>query len=338
MSTDEKKVNGNGKTSQKKRQRSPGYPAITIDDAITRLRQIYQHDRRAFTTYNAILGHMGYSTKPQVGRSGTSGRAVAALRQYGLLDETDGQFRVSDLGFKILNLPEESEERAELIRQAAVNPPIFRKLLAYYQGEIPSDAAIRSHLILNERFNPDTVDQFIRVFRATIDIANPSPDDYTAGEESEETELPFTGGKPAVQQTASPAAKQEQGIALPPSTPPAGQTVPPVGATGEKVLVFNISRNSEARVFFNGPVTQEAITKLSALLELSKDTFPTKEELERPQPRAATWRNKDHDQPVKVVGEAGELDGRRYVKIEGSDTGVPEDELEFTDEQAKGAA
>jgi hypothetical protein len=48
------------------------------------------------------------------------------------------------------------------------------------------------------------------------------------------------------------------------------------------------------------------------------------------------WHNKDHDQPVKVIGEAGERDGRRYVKIEGSDTGVPEDELEYAD--AKGAA
>jgi len=47
-----------------------------------------------------------------------------------------------------------------------------------------------------------------------------------------------------------------------------------------KQLRFNISRNSEAHVIFSGPVTQEAIDKLAKLLELQKDTFPTKEELE----------------------------------------------------------
>jgi hypothetical protein len=63
------------------------------------------------------------------------------------------------------------------------------------------------------------------------------------------------------------------------------------------------------------------------LLDLSKDAYPTKAELV--QPRRAVWRNKDHDQPVTVTGEAGAHDGRRYLKIEGSETGVPEDELEF---------
>ena len=147
--TEENKTE-NGKAGQKKKHRSPGYPLITIEDAITRLRQIYQHDRRAWTTYNAILEHMGYSTRNPKGRSGTSGRVVAALGKYGLLDEKEGQFRVSDLGFRILNLPDESQERADLIRGAALRPPIFRKLLAHYEGEIPSDAALRSHLILNE--------------------------------------------------------------------------------------------------------------------------------------------------------------------------------------------
>ena len=52
-------------------------------------------------------------------------------------------------------------------------------------------------------------------------------------------------------------------------------------------------------------------------------------ELEPP-PRSAIWRNNDHDQPVTVTGELGAApDGRRYFKILGSDTGVPENELEF---------
>jgi hypothetical protein len=198
MSANEKAANA--KSEQKaKKHRSPGFPIISIDDAITRLRVIFQHDKRAYTTADTILSHLGYRG---TARSGTAGRVVSALRQYGLLDENGGQYRVSDTGFKILHLPEDSDERANLIREAALNPPIFQKIVAHYQGEIPSDAALRSHLILQEKFNPDSVNQFIRVFRQTITVANPSPDDYTVGDESEGAERQsLAGGRPAMQPT-----------------------------------------------------------------------------------------------------------------------------------------
>jgi hypothetical protein len=43
-----------------------------------------------------------------------------------------------------------------------------------------------------------------------------------------------------------------------------------------KYLRVNISRDTEALIVFNEPVTQEGIEKLAALLDLQKDTFPTK--------------------------------------------------------------
>ncbi len=85
-----------------------------------------------------------------------------------------------------------------------------------------------------------------------------------------------------------------------------------------------------------GDASQEAITKLTALLDLQKDTFPTQKELEAP--RLAIWKSKDHDQPVTVTGEMGEKDGRRFYAVKETSTGIPEDELEFQDAKAKGAA
>lgn len=336
MNESKKTTNGNAqeKSSQKKRQRSPGYPSIPIDDAITRIGQVYQRDKRAFTTYGAILEHLGYNAK---NRSGTSGRAVSALRQYSLLDEENDQFRVSDLAFRILHLASDSEERAELVKQAALKPPIFKKLLSYYKGELPSDAALRSHLVLREGFNPDSVEQFIRVLRRTIEIANPAPIDYSFGEESDDLERQ-QGEAPMQSGSQSQASSRGQAGGVAYGTPP-HQASPPqhqahssnqfTPAPGESVLVFKISRDSEARVLFTGQVTQEAIDKLSALLNLSKDAYPTKAELA--QTRVAIWHNKDHDQPVKVVGDVGTgPDGRHYVQVEGRDGGVPEDELEYT--------
>ena len=102
--------------------------------------------------------------------------------------------------------------------------------------------------------------------------------------------------------------------------------------TKETVLNFKISRNGGATIIFSGEeITQEAISKLAAMLEFSKDVYPTQAELI--QPKKAVWRNKDHDQPVTVTGELGEQDGKKFYSIEGSNTGISQDELDFEDEQ-----
>jgi hypothetical protein len=48
----------------------------------------------------------------------------------------------------------------------------------------------------------------------------------------------------------------------------------------------------------------------------------------------ATWKNKDADQPVIVTGSMGiGPDGRQYVSIEGFNTGIPLDELKYSDSE-----
>jgi hypothetical protein len=48
-----------------------------------------------------------------------------------------------------------------------------------------------------------------------------------------------------------------------------------------------------------------------------------------PTQRRAIWRNQDHDQPVTVIGELGEIDGVKYYAITESIAGIPAHELEF---------
>lgn len=48
---------------------------------------------------------------------------------------------------------------------------------------------------------------------------------------------------------------------------------------------------------------------------------------------AATWKTKDEDRPINITGYLGKgPDGRDYVSIEGSTTGVPLDEIEYPQE------
>jgi len=311
-----KKESDEKQPTNSKRQRSPNYPSISLDEAISRLKTIYDNDRRSFTTAEAVVSHLGYNTSDA--RSGTSGRIIASLKHYGLLDEKDGQFRVSDDGYKILHLPEDSAERKELIQRTALSPTAFEKTFNYYQGELPSDTTLRSHLILHENFNPDRVNSFIRVLRKTIEFADLS---FSQKEDAKEIEVmnneqEFVDKQPV---SSTPISNQvnNQNSQSPFAIPYDGEA-----------LKFRISRDSEVIVSFSGRVTQESIEKLKVLLEATKDTYPTQEELE--QSRSAIWKNKDPDQPVKVMSKLGQgSDGKNYVKIEGSETGVPVDELDF---------
>lgn len=81
----------------------------------------------------------------------------------------------------------------------------------------------------------------------------------------------------------------------PPPPPPPAFTNQDVGEIDKDVLSFPISRTGRAQVRFNGRITQEAIQKLVAHLNLTLDVYPKEAELN--QPKTAVWRNKDHDQP-----------------------------------------
>lgn len=170
------------------RHRSPAYPVINLEEAIQKVGTVFQQDKRAYATPDAILSHLDFS-----GAGGKARRVVAAMRQYGLLDEDGGKYRVSDSAFKIINLSEGSEERSALVRAAATSPPIIGRILGAFSGELPSDATLRDHLITEERFNPDSVELFIRVLRETLAFAKIPSVGYTPPQG--ETTRPMAGSR-----------------------------------------------------------------------------------------------------------------------------------------------
>lgn len=245
------------------RHRSPAFPMISFEDALGRLKVIYAKDRRASINVDTLISHLGYKGT----RAGVPGRVIAALKQYNLLEEKASQFKVSDTGFKIMELPENSQEREQLIGDSALAPSIFQRLLAYYDNELPSDENLASHLKINENFNPDSVNNFIKVFRANVNLVDSlSIKDNTENkdtfEESQDTKkedvaTPTTGENSATSNHLQTTQLQ-----------------------GES-LKFRISRESDVIVTFSGKVTQEGIEKLIVLLDATKDTYPTNEELEK---------------------------------------------------------
>lgn len=326
---------------KKSRLRSPNFPYLSLGPAIDKLAIIYSKDKLAATSADVILSHLGYKQA-----HGSSRRVLSALRQYGLLEEkSEGLFKVSNVGYEILHTPEDSPRQHILLKDAALQPYYFRRVLEEYKGDLPSDATLKSYLVLRESFNPDGADQFVRTLRETVEFANITTadfidDDKGRSEKNSSSHLPqgsffdqiITGFAP--KSDSQKSSTQSPPLAAP-SVPMPQQGLPEDEAN-ESVLAFRISRDSRVRVIFSGEVTQEAIEKLTLLLENSKDTFPTKEELEkskREKPRPAVWHNEDHDVPVNVTGSLGiGQDSKEYMSIEGSTTGVPADKLEYKTE------
>jgi len=215
-----------------KRTRSPRYPIIAIDDALVKVNAIYAKDKRVLTTLDAVLEHMGYKVKEK--RGGRSARIVASLGQYGLLESTGGKYKVSDTAFRIIELPEDSPERHKLIKEAALSPAMISKVLQHYKSELPSDTTLRSYLVLEEKFNRDSAEEFIKVLRRTVAIVNPQEGDYNGGRSDHDEVLPQGGIKPPMHQAPT---HQTQGQ---PPKPPSGQRPFPLYLSKEQEAVLYV--------------------------------------------------------------------------------------------------
>jgi len=154
-----------------KRQRSPAYPGINLQNAIKRATEFYDAERRNPASYKAAVSHWGYSEK-------SSGALVtaAALKSFGLLDELESSvgrtFRLSTLGLKIVaDKRPESPERDAAIREAALKPKIHAEIWRKYNGRLPSDAELQFRLENEWHFNTNSIGPFIMLLRETIAFA-----------------------------------------------------------------------------------------------------------------------------------------------------------------------
>ncbi len=169
------------KKPKRKLIRSPNHPVLRLDEAISRARAIFDHEKRVATTAEVILTHLGYKKN-----SGPGARALSALKQYGLLEEHSGAYRVTDTAFNLLHLSEDSVERRNALKEAAQKPGLFRELLLTYKDGLPSDETLKDYLLTKKGFNPDSVLDFIKIFKETIKLANLTPGTYNEVESEQE--------------------------------------------------------------------------------------------------------------------------------------------------------
>lgn len=186
--------------SDKKKVRSPSFPAIDLREAVERARALYEAERRNAARPEIVVAHWGYSPKSSGGL-----QAIAALRAYGLV-EGEGVVRLADQGVHLALDDPGAPQWTAMAREAALAPPVHARLWERYGADLPSDKNLRSFLVLELGFNEGAVDLCLRNYRETLGFAG-----LGAGAKTKE-EAPLPASPPPL--SPSPAAPFPEDLAL----------------------------------------------------------------------------------------------------------------------------
>ena len=156
----------------KPKPRSPAYPSIPLEDAIGRARQIYDNEQKNKAHVSTVFSHWDYKAK-----SGRARLTLASLKYYGLIEiEGSGDNRkvqLTNLALDILlDEREDSKERGEAIKRAALSPVINSELWNKYEGNLPSDKELEFSLKRERGFTERGVREFLAHFSKTLEYAN----------------------------------------------------------------------------------------------------------------------------------------------------------------------
>jgi hypothetical protein len=158
-----------------RRIRSPAYPSMSLEAAIGRARTLYDKEGqgRHPIPIMSIARDWDYSSL-----NGAPLVAIAALKQYGLLEELgvpDGQPRqlqLSPMARDLVVRERTSPEWKEAAKKAALIPKLYSRLWAKYGWPMPSDSTIQTYLELEEHYNRNCIASLIKDYKATISFAN----------------------------------------------------------------------------------------------------------------------------------------------------------------------
>lgn len=143
------------------RLRSPRYPSMSLEDAISHGRTIFDKDRRHPIAREVAAAHIGYKSL-----NGAADSALSSLMQFGILEKVaKGEVRISQWAVDILH-PDSPAQRISAIRSAATNPVLFQALDDRFRDAIPSNETLRSYLT-RENFNDRAINPIIAAYTKT---------------------------------------------------------------------------------------------------------------------------------------------------------------------------
>lgn len=248
-------------TPKKSKMRSPSYPAIDLETAIARARDLYSKENMNSAARDVIISHWGYT------KGSSNGLVIlAALLKYGLLaDEGSGdkrKARLTELARRILldDRPN-SPERDAAIREATLNPAIHKEFWNAYKGNLPSDDNLKYELRVNRHFTDSAIANFIKELRSTWAFTKLADYDSMSEEGKDKTSFESEAKMIHAQTTTVPATEHQTKT----NTSGLASTVK---------YCWPLSKSVMADVVITGPaIGAKDIEMLRKYLELAKDAL-----------------------------------------------------------------
>jgi hypothetical protein len=167
-------------SESKKKERSPRYPSVSLKEAIEKVSELYNREGRNFVAREIAVKSWGYKSL-----HGAALGLIAAIGQYGLLEQNKGQVQISEDGWTIIEAPRNSAEYKEAVKRCAMAPTIFQELSEEYGDTLPSDDNLKWNL-QKRKFTVDASSTVIQVYRETMAFLKEA--NFDGAPESENTD------------------------------------------------------------------------------------------------------------------------------------------------------
>ena len=154
--------------------RSRNYPSLSLGEALQRARELYKKEGRARVPAAVLVSAWGYNSL-----NGASLRVLSALRQYGLLEGSNEESRLSSRALTLILEPEESPDYNEALHEALAAPALFQEIIQEYGEDVPSDGALVSYLVRKQNFSESGARILIESFRESVDLVRSRAASYT---------------------------------------------------------------------------------------------------------------------------------------------------------------
>jgi hypothetical protein len=243
------------------RERSPSYPIVPLEVALTRLVEFQAHFRRSPARREKVGEAWGIKAKAYADRT------LAALGYFGLLEYQgagkDRQIVISDEGRRYLRAQQEGVRRG-IVKAAALRPKQIAKFWSEWGIDRPADAVCLDELMFKNDFSEGGAREFLKVYDATISYAGLSDSD----------KIEPDGG-------ANPEAAEEEGAVMQTAVKPAhmSASAPPMVSLpiGRPRIVMNGDHlDIQASVDLEG--LKQLQTMLQKYAEILEMMAPKKDE------------------------------------------------------------
>lgn len=144
-----------------------GFPSIDLQTALTKVLQVYEEEGKNSIRAEAVASRLGYSSM----NNGAAQKAIATLRQYGLLDRPQVGHLAVNRSVEAYRYALDDNERASILRRWLQSSPAFAALLSKFPESLPSQDALKRTLIMDFDVNKDKVDAYLRVFLSSVQFA-----------------------------------------------------------------------------------------------------------------------------------------------------------------------